>query len=80
MRVTYRVTVEVEDDLGMPTECYDEDFFAYAANVEDEDGHIVARFLSPETKAQIIMTSRLGVDEDLGPAIGDYTIDYEVSA
>lgn len=74
---TYKVTVEVEDDLGMPTECYDEDYFDQCDEDYDENGEVTARWLSPETKAQIIIGSRLGVEEDLGPAIGNYQIDWE---
>jgi hypothetical protein len=78
MRFTYLVTVEVEDDLGMATECYDPDYFQYTDNDEDDEtGEITARWLSPETKSKIIMDSRLGVDENLGNAIGNYSINYE---
>jgi hypothetical protein len=78
----FKVSVEVEDDLGMATECYDEDYFQYTEDIEDENGNIVARFLDPEVKSQIIMGFcqtgiRLGVDESMGTAIGNYTIGYE---
>jgi hypothetical protein len=77
-RFYYKVWIDVEDDLDMPTECYDEDYFDACVTLYEEDEVTVAtRLLYPETKADIIMGSRCGVDEDLGPAIGDYTIDYE---
>jgi hypothetical protein len=75
---TYLVTVEVEDDLGMPTECYDEDYFDQCdTDEDDETGEVTGRWLSPATKASIIMASRLGVDEDMGTAIGNYRLDYQ---
>ena len=74
---TYKVTVTVEDDLGMPTECYDPDYFDQCDTDYDEDGEVAARWLTPETKAQIIVGSRLGTDEDMGNAIGNYSIDWE---
>jgi hypothetical protein len=77
MQFTYKVTVEVEDDLGMSTECYDEDYFDQCDTDYDEDGEVTVRWLQPETKARIILASRLGVDEDMGPAIGNYSIEYE---
>lgn len=73
---TYRVTVEVEDDLGMATECYNPVYFELCENIEDENGEIVARFLEPHVKAQIIMGERLDYAESLD-GIGDYTIDWE---
>ena len=76
-RFYYKVWVEVEDDLGMPTECYDPDYFDQCDTDYDDDGEMTARWLSPETKAGIIMGSRCGVDEDLGPAIGNYSIDWK---
>jgi hypothetical protein len=75
---TYTVILEVEDDLGMATECYDPDYFDQCDTDYDEEGNVTARWLLPEAKAGIIMASRLGVDEDLGTAIGNYRIDYEV--
>lgn len=74
---TYKVTVEVEDDLGMPTECYDPDYFDQCDEDYDEDGEVTARWLSPETKARIIVGARLGIDEDMGTSIGNYSIDWE---
>ena len=75
---TYKVTVEVEDDLGMPTECYDPDYFDQCNIDYDESGeNVTGRWLSPEKKASIIMASRLGVDEDMGSAIGNYRLDYQ---
>ncbi len=72
---TYLVTVEVEDDLGGPTECYNEDYFDYCVTLYEEDGVTVAtRLLYPETKADIIMTERLGYTEELN--IGDYSLDW----
>ena len=74
---TYTVTLEVEDDLGMATECYDENYFDQCDTDYDEEGNVIACWLLPETKARIIMASRLGVDEDLGNAIGSYELNYE---
>jgi hypothetical protein len=71
---TYKVMVEVEDDMGMPVECYNEDLFDLTDNIEDEDGSVVARFLQPEVMADIVMRERLGGDEDYG---FDYTVEYE---
>jgi len=72
-RFTYTVTVEVEDDLGMPIECYDEKWFHLTDNDEDEEGNITARWLSPETMAGIVIAERLGHDEDYG---FDYSIGW----
>jgi hypothetical protein len=77
---TYTVTVEVEDDLGMPTECYDPDYFDQCETDYNEAGdEVTARWLYPETKAAIIMATRLGIDEEMGAAIGDYSIEYELT-
>jgi hypothetical protein len=72
-KFTYTVTVEVEDDLGMPIECYNEDLFDWTDDDYDEDGNITARWLSPDTMASIVMANRLGCDEDYG---FDYTVDW----
>ena len=82
MKFTYLVTVDVEDDLGMATECYDPDYFDqcetdYEEGREGEEEFVNARWLYPEVKASIIMASRLDAAEDLGPAIGNYSIEYE---
>ena len=81
MKFTYLVTVEVEDDLGMATECYDPDYFDrcetdYEEGREGEEDFVTGRWLYPDTKAAIIMSNRLDVDEDLGSGIGNYTIEY----
>ena len=76
-RFYFKVWIDVEDDAGGSTECYDPDYFNDCEEVEDEDGNIVTRFLSPEKKAQIIMGARLGVEEDMGPAIGSYQVDWK---
>ena len=77
MKFTYLVTVDVEDDLGMATECYDPDYFDQCETDYDEEGEVTARWLFPETKAAIIISNRFGVKENLGSGIGYYSIDYE---
>ena len=63
---TFTVTVEVEDDGGLPVECYNEELWDRTDDVIDEDGNVVARFLSPEAMADIVMAERLAHDEDYG--------------
>ena len=71
---TYRVTVTVDDDMGMPIECYNEDLFDWTDDDIDEEGNVTARWLSPETMARIVMSQRLGCDEDYGFG---YRVDWE---
>jgi len=76
-RFYFKVWIDIEDDAGGPTECYDPDYFDDCEEIWDEDGEIVTRLLWPETKAALIMGSRLGVDEDMGKAIGNYQVDWD---
>lgn len=69
--IRYEVTVEVNDE---PTECHDPDFFDQTDDVQDETGEVVARFLSPETMAAIVMRERLLDDAQYGFF---YSVDYE---
>ena len=75
---TYKVTVTVEDDLGGPTECYNEDYFDWCVIDRDEEtGEVTLAMMYPDDKANLIMQERLGHDEELN-GVGDYSIEYEV--
>lgn len=73
-RFTYLVTVEVEDDLGMATEYYGEEYLDNCYVEHDDEGNVTLALLDPQEKADIIMAERLGHEEELG--IGDYSLDW----